>query len=106
MSDDKREFKESPQGQGAAEIVRYYFSTTPYGAGTASGVVVTVRDYSQGWLDVTATVMPVNSLTVAADVVTLSPLKLLTANHRYYLQVVFVLNGNTFSVFCFIDAKD
>ena len=44
--------------------------------------------------DVTSTVMPTNSPTVNANVITLSTLKLLTAAIVYRVEVKFTVGGN------------
>ncbi len=95
-----RRITESPISQGEDEIVSYKLTTTPWGsAPTAVTVIVfdvTGAANTAAWINVTATVMPVNSPTVAGDVITLSPLKLLTDGKIYRMEIRFTSGANTF----------
>lgn len=55
---------------------------------------VNVYDESTG-LEVTATVMPTNTVTAANCILDLSPLRSLTAGHTYKVVVNFSYGGNT-----------
>ena len=83
--------------QGANESITYTVTTTPWGSSPTS-LVVAVTDRTNYTiatpLDVTATVMPTNSPSAVGDVITLSPLKLLTASHTYRVAVRFTVSGN------------
>ena len=97
----KRAFKESPSVQGADEIIAYRLTTTPWGSSpTAVNVVVyDVTDPTVAWVNVTSTVMPTNTPTVSGDVITLSPLKLLTDGKVYRIEIRFTCSGNTFEAY-------
>lgn len=98
-----RTIKESPLSQGEDEIIVYELTTTPWGSSPVAQSVVVFDITDPGaWEDVTATVMPVNSPSVAGDVITLSPLRDLTDGHRYRLEIRFSSGGNTFETHCLI----
>lgn len=103
----KREIKESPIKQGVDEIIAYTLTTTPWGS-SPSSVAVVVKDVTKGetLTDVTNTVMPTNSPSVSGDVITLSPLKLLTVDHKYRVEVKFTCSGNVFEAFAHVLAED
>lgn len=101
---------ESPIAQGANEIITYQLTTTPWGS-NPTGVEVTVYDITDAkavadWEDVTATVMPTNTPGVAGDVITLSPLKLLTNGHLYRVEIQFTCGANTFETFCLVNGGE
>lgn len=102
----KREIAQSPMKQGVDEIIAYTLTTTPWGS-SPSSVTVTVYDVTPGatLTDVTSTVMPTNSPSVSGDVITLSALKLLTADHKYRVEVKFTCSGNVFEAFCHVLAE-
>jgi len=102
----KREVKESPLKQGVEESISYFLTTTPWGS-SPSSVAVVVKDVTKGetLADVTSTVMPTNSPSVSGDVITLSPLKLLTVDHKYRVEIKFTCSGNTFEAFCHVLAE-
>jgi hypothetical protein len=97
-----REVKESPLEQGVDEEIQYQLTTTPWGSSPTS-VSVVVKDDSDG-ADITATVMPVNSPSVAGDVITLSPLKSLTAGDNYRVEIKFTAGGNVWETYLLIKA--
>jgi hypothetical protein len=98
-----REIKESPMGQGVDEIIAYTLTTTPWGS-SPSSVSVVVYDVTTGArTDVTSVVMPTNSPSATLDVITLSPLKLLTAEHIYRVEVKFTCSGNAFEAYCIVE---
>ena len=102
-----REILEGPQEQGAEEIVTYTL-TVPTTWGTPTGTP-TVKAYSyidQAYTDVTSTVIPTNAPTVASQVITLSPLKLLTVGVLYRVEVLFATSeGNTFEAFGWVQCN-
>ena len=100
-----REIVESPVAQGADEIIAYTLTTTQWGS-TPSSVAVTVFSVVGDVItDVTTTVMPVNSPSVSGDVITLSPLKLLTVGVNYRLEIKFTSSGNVFEAFATINGE-
>lgn len=102
----KRQVTESPMRQGAGESIAYTLTTTPWGSSPGS-VVCAVYDVTDNRkTDVTATVMPVNSPSAVGDVITLSPLKLLTAGRVYRVEVAFTCSGNVFEAYCIIEAEE
>ena len=99
-----REVIESPIDQGIDEVISYSLTTTPWGS-TPSSPAVVVYDITNGtYTDVTTTVMPVNIPTIDGDVITLSPLRGLTANQKYRIEVKFTSGGNVFEPFAFINS--
>lgn len=101
----KRVIKQSPVVQGVDEIVPYTLTTTPWGSSPTS-ISCAVYDITNGARDdVTGTVMPTNTPTATGDVITLSPLKLLTANHNYRVEILFTCSGNVFEAFGIVKAE-
>jgi len=82
-----REGKEGLQVQGVDEEIPYTITTTPWGSSPTNVAVVAKNEATSA--DVTSTVFPTNSPTVAGDVITLSPLKSLTAGTLYRIEVKF-----------------
>lgn len=87
------EVDEGQQEQTVDERIVYTVNTTPAG-GTPTNVSVTVVDRSDNDAPATLTVMPTNSPTVAADVITLSLLRDLTVGRRYRVRVLYTSGGN------------
>jgi len=82
--------------QGEDEAIPYFFDSTPWGI-NPSAVSVKVFDVTDAtqtadWDDVTTTVMPVNSPSVAGNVITLSKLRALTDGHIYRIEVKFTVD--------------
>ena len=99
-----REVVESQVNQGVDEIIAYTLTTTPWGSSPTNTAVV-VFDITDGdFTDVTSTVMPTNNPSVTDDVITLSPLKLLTANQKYRVEIKFTISGNVFEAFGIVQA--
>ena len=104
-----REVKESPVEQGADESWAYTITTTPWGS-TPTSISCAVYDITDGAApitanDVTSTVMPTNSPSASGDVITLSPLKSLTAGHTYRVEVKFTISGNIAEPYFIVNAK-
>lgn len=101
-----RAIKESPLSQGEDESITYTLTTTPWGSSpTVDSVTVfdvTDAQETADWVDVTSTVMPVNSPTVDGDVITLSPLENLTDGHVYRIEIQFTCGTSTFETYGFI----
>lgn len=82
--------------QGEDEKIPYKFLSTPWGT-SPTGVSVKVFDVTNAqqtseWLDVTTTVMPVNSPSVVGNLITLSKLQNLTDAHVYRVEVKFTVS--------------
>ena len=86
-----REVVEDTQFQGVDEEIIYKITTTPWG-GTPTSVSAVAKD-SAG-VDVSSTVFPAGSISVASDVITLKPLKALTAAKQYRIEVKFTSDSN------------
>jgi len=86
----RREVVEGIQYQGVDEEIVYTVTTTNWGSSPTNPSVVVKQDGA----DVTSTVMPVNSPSAAGDVITLSPLKSLTAGKEYRVEVQFQTGSN------------
>ena len=97
--------RESPKAQKFAESVIYTLTSTPWGT-SPSVVSVIVYDITDGepYTDVTSTVMPTNSPSILGDVITFSPLKLLTRDHKYLMDIFFTCNSKEFNTDCIIVA--
>jgi hypothetical protein len=93
-----REVVEGIQYQGADEVIVYTVNMAAIGTPTSPAVVV--KD-STGTA-VTATVMPVNSPTVATTIITLSPLRSLTADMLYRVEVACTISGNTIETYFYV----
>ena len=98
-----REVVQSPIEQGADEIIFYQITTTPW-ASSPSSPTVQVFDLSDE-LDVTSTVMPSGSASVASDVITLPALRSLTSGEDYRVEVKFVAEGNTWEAFFVVKCR-
>lgn len=99
-----RSFTEGTQPQGTDESIVYTLTTTPWGS-SPSSVQVKVFDASSGFTDVTSTVMPVGSPSVAGDVISFPALTALTAGHLYRIEVKFTSAGNVFEAYGEIRAE-
>ena len=104
MTVNIREVVEGIQYQGADEIITYTLDVAAIGA-TPSSPVVVVKDVF-GETTVTATVMPTGSPSVAGSVITLPPLKLLTAGREYRVEVKYVIGGNTLENYIPVQAQE
>lgn len=101
-----REFRESPVKQGVDEEITYTLDTSAWGS-SPTGVTVKVYDVTTlPKVDVTATVMPVNSPAVSNDIISCSPLKLLTVGHAYRIEVKFASAGNVFEAYGIVQAEE
>jgi len=99
---EKREVLEGIQYQGEDEEVAYTITTTNWASSpTSPSVVVKESDGT----DVTTTVMPTNSPSVIGDVITLSPLKSLTAGTEYRVEVQFTTGSNKWECFFRVAAE-
>lgn len=91
--------------QGVDEEIVYSVTTTQWGS-TPTSISCKVYDITDGGRnDVTTTVMPTNSPSATGDVISLSILKLLTADKQYRVEVKFTSSGNVFEPYCIINAK-
>jgi hypothetical protein len=91
---------EGRQHQGVDERVAYSIDTSTWGGSpTSPSVTVRTINLDDTFTDVTATVMPTNSPSVAGDVITLSLLRNLTAGVRYRVEVQFTSGGNLYEPF-------
>lgn len=96
MNDQSREIKESPIWQGVDEQIAYTLTTTPWGSTPTSPTVV-IKDSTGA--DVSGTVMPSGSPSVAGDVITTPIVKSLTAGARYTMEIKFTISSNVFECF-------
>ncbi len=104
MSIDKREVIEGTQYQGEDESISYTLNVAAVGS-SPSSVSAVVKDETAGTV-VTATVMPINAPTVDGNVITLSPLRALTAGHMYRMEVKYTIDGNVLESYCFVQAQE
>jgi hypothetical protein len=104
MSANIREVIEGRQYQGVDEIIVYTLDVSAIGSSPTSPVVV-VKNVDAG-TTVTSTVMPTNSPSVGGNIITLSPLKLLTAGVLYRVEVLYVLSGNTLESYWYVQGQE
>lgn len=83
-----------PSLQTPNERIIYTLTTTNWGS-SPSSVAITAYDETLGGTDVTTTVFPTNSPSVASDTITLSPLRDLTAYHNFRIEYQFDTGGST-----------
>jgi hypothetical protein len=95
-----REVVEGAQSQGEDEQIAWAIDVSNWGS-SPTAVAAIVKDMDDSYADVTSTVMPINSPSVATDTITLSPLKLLTRGNTYRVEVKFTISGNV--VECYFD---
>lgn len=98
MKNSVLEVAEGIQEQSADEIIPYEITTTNWIASPTNTSVV-AYDESNNDANVTTVVFPTNSPSEAGDVITLSPLKSLTAGHTYRIEVKFVVGSATYECF-------
>lgn len=103
-SSNVREVAEGIQYQGEDESIAYTVDVSAIGS-SPSSVSVVVKDVTNGTV-VTATVMPTNVPSVDGDVITLSPLKSLTAGVLYRVEVKYTLSGNVLENYFIVQAQE
>jgi hypothetical protein len=99
----RREFKESPLGQGSGEEIVYGLTTTPWCSSPTTPTLTVIDETTGG--DVTASVTS-GSTTATGDVITLAKIKSLVAGRRYRFEVTWAANGSTWAAYGYIDAED
>ena len=99
-----REVAEGKQYQGEDESIAYTIDVSAIGS-IPSSVSVVVKDVTNS-ATVTATVMPTNVPTVSGNVITLSPLKLLTPGVLYRVEVKYNLSGNIIESYFFVEGQE
>lgn len=95
---DTLQVVEETQKQTSGESIKYTIDTDSYppdGVGVPTIASATVFDVSDD-SDVTDTVMPAGSVTIATTIITLKPLIALTVGRTYRVQVKFTKNTNVF----------
>jgi len=102
-----REILEGRQEQGTEEEITYTL-TVPATWGTPTGTP-TVKAYSYDgttYTDVTSTVIPAGSASVASQVITLPEIKSMTADVTYRIEIKFTTSeGNIMEAYGWIDCK-
>jgi len=101
-----REFRESPVVQGADEEIVFTLLTTAWGSSPSNASVAVYDVTTLPRVDVTATVMPVGTVSVAGDIITFPVLKLLTAGHVYRIEAKFHSAGNVFEAWGEVRAEE
>ena len=92
MRPTSREVTQGKLYQGVDEQIVYSLTTMPWGS-SPSGVSVKAYDASDGYADVTDTVLS-GSASVAGDIITLPTVKSLTLGHLYRIEVQFTVTGS------------
>jgi hypothetical protein len=98
-------YPSGPPRQGVDEALSYSIETTHWISTPTSPSVVVYDVTGTARTNVTSTVMPTNSPTVLGDVITLSLLRALTADHTYRVEVQFTASGNLFECFFLVRAE-
>lgn len=98
MSDREREVFEGKQVQGEDEQIVYTIDVTNWGD-SPSGPTMVVKEETDDYTDVTATVAPTGSASAALNVITLPTIKNLTAESIYRAEVKFTMSGNVLEVY-------
>lgn len=98
MTDNLREFKESPLWQGVDEQIAYSLTTTPWGSSPSSPAV---SIYDEAGTDCSTANLS-GSASVSGDVITTPKVTGLTAGKRYRLEIKFTSGGNIFEVYGYI----
>ena len=104
-----REAREGAIPQGEIEEEAFFINTRPWG-GTPTNVTAAAFSYTESggtttYTDVTSTVFPTNTPTVSGDIITLSPLKALTAGTNYRIEVKFTAGGNVHETYRYITGE-
>lgn len=86
MPASSREVRESPREQGGTERIAYQFDFASGIVAAPVSATVAVYDITTVRTDVTNTVMPTNSPTIATSFVTCSLLRDLTAGSSYRVE--------------------
>jgi hypothetical protein len=106
MTSSKREIAEGLQYQGEDEEITYSLTVTNWISTLSAATSVKVYDITENArTDVTTTVMPTATMTVNGNVIIFSPLKALTADHTYRLDVKFSGDGQKPEAFAIIQAE-
>lgn len=103
-----REFQESPIEQGVDERIPYNFSLANWPTGTYSSPSVVVKDITnpESITDVTATVMPSGSASIATSTFTTPILRALTENNIYRMECKWTVDSTTiFEAYCIVNAR-
>ena len=92
MRPTSREVTEGKLYQGVDEQIVYSLTTTPWGSSPTSPSVK-AYDASDGYADVTATVLS-GSASATGDIITLPKVGGLTLGHLYRIEVQFTIAGS------------
>lgn len=102
-SENDREVAEGKQYQGEDEIISYTLDVSAIGS-SPSSVSVAVKEAFSGTV-VTGDVMPTNSPSVSGNVITLSPLRDLTATVLYRVEVKYTISGNVLESYFYVQGQ-
>lgn len=104
MNATDREVVEETQYQGVDEEIVYTIDTANWG-GSPSNPSVVAKDVTNALADVTSTVLPSGSPSVATDIITLPKLQDLTKDHTYRIELQFTISGNLLEAYFFVVAQ-
>jgi hypothetical protein len=85
---------EGRQTQGVDEKIIYSVDTTPWGTGAITNIVVTAKDVTNNFGDVSADVTS-GAASEVSGVITLPKIQSLTAGHLYRVEVKYDQANNT-----------
>ena len=102
-----REIKEGRQEQGTEEEITYTLTVaSTWGTPTGTPTVTVYSFDGTTFTDVTSTVIPSGSASVASQVITLPEIKSMTANTTYRVEMKFSTSeGNVMEAYAWIDCK-
>lgn len=103
-STNSREVLEGVQTQGEDEAIAYTLDVSAIGS-SPTAVAVVVKDVATG-AAVTAAVMSPNVPVANGNVITLSPLKLLTAGALYRVEVKYTIDANILESYFYVQAQE
>jgi len=84
----RREITDGQQVQGVDEKIYYQLITTPWGGSPAAPVITGFKkDASGAWVDVTATIFPINTPSVSGDNLVLPRLEGLVEGGEYRIEM-------------------
>jgi len=102
-SSTDREVNEGLQYQGEDEEIAYSINVSNVGSSPTSP---SVGVYDNTGKDVTSTVMPTNSPSVAGNIITLSPLKNIISGIEYRVEVKFTVGSSIYEHYFRVRGQD
>ena len=99
-----REVTEGKQYQGEDEEIVYTIDVSNWGDTPTSPSLV-VKEITDDYADVTATVVPSGTASAAANIITLPTIEGLTINKLYQCEILFTMAGNKLETYFIIQGE-